>query len=170
MACAGDRRRYPYMGRCLFLGAEPYCARVAWAWACGAEGEARPCYACVARVCACAPAREAGSASTAPPAARPSTNSTANGGGVHYCKTASLYGAGFYYVPGTGTCVKVEGWVRVDSEYRKAARDMGNALPGGVRWGAVDRTVKIISVDPNVTLEQTRTNNGSDGSGGSGAK
>ena len=54
--------------------------------------------------------------------------------------------------------------------YQKAAKDIGKAFPGGVRWGAVDRTVKIKSVDPNVTLEQTRTNNGGDGSGPGGAK
>ena len=31
---------------------------------------------------------------------------------VQYVKICSLYGAGFYYIPGTDTCIKVGGWVR----------------------------------------------------------
>ncbi|HEY5068756.1 MAG TPA: porin, partial [Candidatus Acidoferrum sp.] len=31
---------------------------------------------------------------------------------VQYVKICSLYGAGFYYIPGTDMCLKVGGWVR----------------------------------------------------------
>lgn len=31
---------------------------------------------------------------------------------VEYVKVCSLYGAGYYYVPGTDTCIKLGGWVR----------------------------------------------------------
>jgi hypothetical protein len=31
---------------------------------------------------------------------------------VQYVKICSLYGAGFYYIPGTDTCLKVGGWIR----------------------------------------------------------
>ena len=31
---------------------------------------------------------------------------------VQYVKICSLYGAGFYYIPGTDVCLKVGGWVR----------------------------------------------------------
>ena len=31
---------------------------------------------------------------------------------VQYVKICSLYGAGFYYIPGTDTCLKIGGWVR----------------------------------------------------------
>jgi hypothetical protein len=31
---------------------------------------------------------------------------------VQYVKVCSLYGAGFYYMPGTDTCLKIGGWVR----------------------------------------------------------
>ncbi|MGY3591777.1 hypothetical protein ACVIGB_008642 [Bradyrhizobium sp. USDA 4341] len=34
--------------------------------------------------------------------------------GVQYVKVCSLYGAGFYYVPGTDTCVKLGGYLRTD--------------------------------------------------------
>ncbi len=33
---------------------------------------------------------------------------------VEYVKVCSLYGAGFYYIPGTDTCLKVGGFVRAD--------------------------------------------------------
>ena len=33
---------------------------------------------------------------------------------VEYVKVCSLYGAGFYYIPGTDTCLKVGGYVRAD--------------------------------------------------------
>ncbi|MCW5686157.1 MAG: porin, partial [Pseudolabrys sp.] len=31
---------------------------------------------------------------------------------VQYVKICSLYGAGFYYIPGTDICLKVGGWTR----------------------------------------------------------
>ena len=33
---------------------------------------------------------------------------------VEYVKVCSLYGAGFYYMPGTDTCIKLGGYLRVD--------------------------------------------------------
>ncbi len=33
---------------------------------------------------------------------------------LQYVKVCSLYGAGFYYIPGTDTCIKVGGWVRAE--------------------------------------------------------
>jgi len=33
---------------------------------------------------------------------------------VEYVKICSLYGAGFYYIPGTDTCIKLGGYLRVD--------------------------------------------------------
>ena len=37
---------------------------------------------------------------------------------VEYVKVCSLYGAGFYYIPGTDTCLKVGGYVRVQTELK----------------------------------------------------
>jgi hypothetical protein len=36
---------------------------------------------------------------------------------IQYVKICSLYGAGFYYIPGTDTCLKVGGWVRFETAY-----------------------------------------------------
>ena len=36
---------------------------------------------------------------------------------VQYVKICSLYGAGFYYMPGTDTCIKVGGYVRAEAPW-----------------------------------------------------
>jgi len=36
---------------------------------------------------------------------------------VEYVKVCSLYGAGFYYMPGTDMCIKIGGWVRAEFVY-----------------------------------------------------
>src|SRR3954470_11615923 len=36
---------------------------------------------------------------------------------VEYVRICSLYGAGFFYIPGTDTCIKLGGYLRVDSTY-----------------------------------------------------
>jgi hypothetical protein len=36
---------------------------------------------------------------------------------VEYVKICSLYGAGFYYMPGTDLCLKIGGWVRAEATY-----------------------------------------------------
>ncbi|HWK94938.1 MAG TPA: porin, partial [Pseudolabrys sp.] len=36
---------------------------------------------------------------------------------VQYVKICSLYGAGFYYMPGTDTCIKVGGFARAEVNF-----------------------------------------------------
>jgi hypothetical protein len=36
---------------------------------------------------------------------------------VEYVKICSLYGAGFFYIPGTDTCLKLGGYLRVDTTF-----------------------------------------------------
>ncbi len=45
---------------------------------------------------------------------------------VEYVKICSLYGAGFYYMPGTDMCIKIGGWVRLQTHYN----DNGNSTNG----------------------------------------
>ena len=45
---------------------------------------------------------------------------------VQYVKICSLYGVGFYYIPGTDMCIKIGGWVR--AEY-------GWGQNGNFAWG-----------------------------------
>src|SRR5580692_10692877 len=45
---------------------------------------------------------------------------------VEYVRICSLYGAGFYYIPGTDTCIKLSGYLRVDVLANTNADDTGN--------------------------------------------
>ena len=40
---------------------------------------------------------------------------------VEYVRICSLYGAGFFYIPGTDTCIKLGGYVRVDTTFNTGA-------------------------------------------------
>jgi porin-like protein len=51
---------------------------------------------------------------------------------VEYVKVCSLYGAGFWYVPGTDTCLKIGSYIRVQTSY--------NAEGGGIPLGFGDAT------------------------------
>jgi hypothetical protein len=55
---------------------------------------------------------------------------------VQYVKICSLYGAGFYYIPGTDTCIKVGGWVRMQMGYGYN----GNMSNGPLAANANNRT------------------------------
>jgi hypothetical protein len=41
---------------------------------------------------------------------------------IQYVKVCSLYGAGFYYIPGTDICLKVGGYLRAEADVKPAAR------------------------------------------------
>ena len=45
---------------------------------------------------------------------------------VQYVKICSLYGVGFYYIPGTDMCIKIGGWVRAEYAYGDN---------GSITWG-----------------------------------
>jgi len=51
---------------------------------------------------------------------------------VQYVKICSLYGVGFYYIPGTDMCIKIGGWVRAEYAYG----DNGN-----MTWGPFNGNV-----------------------------
>ena len=42
---------------------------------------------------------------------------------VEYVRICSLYGAGFFYIPGTDTCIKLGGYLRVDLTYNGGIYD-----------------------------------------------
>jgi len=47
---------------------------------------------------------------------------------VEYVKVCSLYGAGFWYVPGTDTCIKIGAFAKLDTFYNAGG---GGAITGG---------------------------------------
>ncbi len=50
---------------------------------------------------------------------------------VQYVKICSLYGAGFYYIPGTDYCLKVGGWGRVYDAWGVNGNSTNGALATG---------------------------------------
>ncbi|MFN3658832.1 MAG: porin, partial [Pseudolabrys sp.] len=58
-----------------------------------------------------------------------------------YVKICSLYGAGFYYIPGTDTCLKVGGWVRMQMGYGYN----GNMTNGPMVGNSMDRSTTDFS-------------------------
>ena len=50
---------------------------------------------------------------------------------VEYVRICSLYGAGFYYIPGTDTCIKLGGYLRVDVLANTNSDDTGNTSGAG---------------------------------------
>src|SRR3569832_1413605 len=55
---------------------------------------------------------------------------------VEYVKICSLYGAGFYYIPGTDTCIKLGGYLRADVVVNTNTDSTGNTSGAG---GAMNR-------------------------------
>ncbi len=51
---------------------------------------------------------------------------------VQYVKICSLYGVGFYYIPGTDMCLRVGGYVRSQAEWGSA-----QGLPFGSSYNGV---------------------------------
>ncbi len=54
-------------------------------------------------------------------------------------KVCSLYGVGYYYIPGTDTCIKIGGYVRFEAYHNTAGGHYTNQSPGGAGRGAQTR-------------------------------
>ena len=64
---------------------------------------------------------------------------------VQYVKICSLYGAGFYYIPGTDMCLKIGGWARVYDAWGTN----GNSTNGALATGQ-NSTRSTVNLDPKV--------------------
>ena len=65
---------------------------------------------------------------------------------VEYVKVCSLYGAGFYYMPGTDMCIKIGGWVRAEATW-------GNNN-GSMAWGPWSGQENVRNTSNFVTRER----------------
>ena len=66
---------------------------------------------------------------------------------VQYVKICSLYGDGFYYIPGTDTCLKMGGYLRVQAEYNAGA---GGIITGsGTQMAPQGRFTRDLTNDVN---------------------
>jgi Porin subfamily len=74
---------------------------------------------------------------------------------VEYVKVCSLYGAGFFYIPGTDTCIKLGGFARADTTFNGGVYD-APAWSGSL--GAGDRFTDFINSRSRLALTvDTRT-------------
>ena len=58
---------------------------------------------------------------------------------VEYVKVCSLYGVGYYYIPGTDTCIKIGGYVRWEAYHNEVGGHYADRTPGGFPAGAFTR-------------------------------
>ncbi len=54
---------------------------------------------------------------------------------VEYVRICSLYGAGFYYIPGTDTCIKIGGYLRVETAINASGDFTGGTVAGNYGQG-----------------------------------
>ena len=79
---------------------------------------------------------------------------------VQYVKICSLYGAGFYYIPGTNTCIKLGGYVQFDANVNGGVHDKP-AWDNGNNLGLQNRTSDYFTTRTRVNLNiDTRTATG----------
>ena len=72
---------------------------------------------------------------------------------VEYVKICSLYGAGFYYIPGTDTCLKVGGYIRVQTEWQAGSSGqvygtggvLGSARDNRADFNDINWTVRAVT-------------------------
>jgi hypothetical protein len=75
---------------------------------------------------------------------------------VEYVKVCSLYGAGFYYIPGTDTCIKLGGYMRADTSFNAAGAYDEPAWRGAAGLGTRDANDYIARVRQDLNID-TRT-------------
>jgi len=82
-------------------------------------------------VAALAVASQAQAADLAAPAAEP----------VDYVRVCDAYGKGFFYIPGTETCLRIGGYVRVDAYASLSEEGTGSAVVGALSWDDRDEGI-----------------------------
>ena len=71
---------------------------------------------------------------------------------IEYVKICSIYGEGFFYVPGTDTCIKIGGWVRAEMYVGDA---QGSSLPGIFGNGGANTSTTPTGGLANVFFQNT---------------
>src|SRR5271157_716910 len=74
---------------------------------------------------------------------------------VQYVKICTLYGDGYYYIPGSDTCIRIGGYIRAEVGWNVAG---GGAQAYSSTQGAQDRTVSPLSTRARASVAiDTRT-------------
>ena len=72
---------------------------------------------------------------------------------VDYVRICDAYGAGFYYIPGTETCLRVGGRIRADYRAMDFASDGGNMWDDPSDFGAQFRARAYVRLDSRTNTE-----------------
>lgn len=75
---------------------------------------------------------------------------------VEYVKICSLYGEGFFYIPGTDACLKIGGWVRFETQFNNNANNNPFANSLNTRSQSSDfatQTRAVVSFDTRSQTE-----------------
>ncbi|MBY0382263.1 MAG: porin [Xanthobacteraceae bacterium] len=77
---------------------------------------------------------------------------------VEYVKVCSLYGAGFYYIPGTDTCIRIGGYVRAEVNINGGFTDIGyingvGGLQNRTTNNYLSRSRILLNVDTRTATE-----------------
>jgi hypothetical protein len=75
---------------------------------------------------------------------------------VEYVRICSLYGAGFFYIPGTDTCIKLGGYLRVDVAVNASGDYTGGTVAGNYGQGNRFRNYALFRSREDLTID-TRT-------------
>ena len=70
---------------------------------------------------------------------------------VQYVKICTLYGDGFYYIPGSDTCIRFSGYIRADYNYN------GRAPHVAVRAPPARRTAPSAATRPGIAATSRST-------------
>jgi hypothetical protein len=74
---------------------------------------------------------------------------------VEYMKICPLYGDGFYYIPGTDTCLKIGGYLRIQTEYNMGGG--GGAEGNGTTEAPQARFARDVTNDLNYRVRAAMT-------------
>ena len=69
---------------------------------------------------------------------------------VEYVKICSLYGAGFYYIPGTDTCIRIGGHIRAEVSFNSRGT-------GFQSWATTGRSPRASAKAASVSASATST-------------
>lgn len=78
---------------------------------------------------------------------------------VEYVKVCSLYGAGFYYIPGTDTCIRLGGYMRIDTSfnaagpYEQPAWNGNSGQQNRLRNAFIGRVRQTLDIDTRTATE-----------------
>src|SRR3954464_14574795 len=78
---------------------------------------------------------------------------------VEYVRICSLYGAGFWYIPGTDTCMKIGGYLRIDTTFNGSSTQDAPAWSGDPGQGNryhnwfITRSRMALTVDTRTATE-----------------